>query len=153
MDTAQILTDLRAQRDRITAAIAALEALNGTAAAPAKTAPKPATGNRDQPSKKRVISLGGTPAYGGSAAEAVGEKEAGCEGCGEEGGGCGSSGEEISQGCSSRLSRRKGSTEAHERGHEKEAGGGGKSTVGGEEGGLRRLLQEGGARLRSPRRR
>jgi hypothetical protein len=41
MDTAQYLTDLRAQRDCIDSAIAALEALGGTIV-PAKTAAKPA---------------------------------------------------------------------------------------------------------------
>ena len=62
MDTAQILADLRAQRDRIDAAIAAFEALGGTAAFPAKTAAKPAAVKReDCPSPapaagKRVIS-------------------------------------------------------------------------------------------------
>jgi hypothetical protein len=40
MDTAQILTDLRAERDRINNAITALEALNGNAAIPTKTATK-----------------------------------------------------------------------------------------------------------------
>jgi hypothetical protein len=42
MDTAQILADLRAQRDRIDSAITALEALNGTGVTPAKTTAKPA---------------------------------------------------------------------------------------------------------------
>ncbi|SRR6266567_2807656 len=38
MDTAQILFELRAERDRINAAIAALEALGGSGFSPAKTA-------------------------------------------------------------------------------------------------------------------
>jgi hypothetical protein len=58
MDTAQILADLRAQRDRITAAIAALESLNGTAATPAKIAAKPAAvkSAKIPAAKKRVVS-------------------------------------------------------------------------------------------------
>jgi hypothetical protein len=43
MDTAKILTELRAQRDRTINAIAALEALNGAAISPAKTATKAAS--------------------------------------------------------------------------------------------------------------
>jgi hypothetical protein len=43
MDTEQILTDLRAQRDRIDSAITALEALNGVTKSAAKTATKSAS--------------------------------------------------------------------------------------------------------------
>jgi hypothetical protein len=65
MDTAQILNDLRAQRDRTINAIAALEALNGAAISPAKTATKAAshvgingdkTASVAPASTKRVIS-------------------------------------------------------------------------------------------------
>ena len=42
MDTAQILADLRAQRNRIDNAITALEALNGTKPTSAKPGRKPA---------------------------------------------------------------------------------------------------------------
>jgi hypothetical protein len=66
MDTAQILNELRAQRDRIDSAITALEALNGAAISPVKTnanAAKPAavksakTASVPAPAaKKRVIS-------------------------------------------------------------------------------------------------
>lgn len=42
MDTVQFLADLRAQRDRINDAITALEALNGNAVTPAKSAVKAA---------------------------------------------------------------------------------------------------------------
>lgn len=42
MDTAQILIDLRAQRDRINNAITALEALDGTAISPTGPVTKPA---------------------------------------------------------------------------------------------------------------
>ncbi len=57
MDTVQILTDLRTQRDRINAAIAALESLNETAATPAKPGRKLATAaSMPAAPKKRVIS-------------------------------------------------------------------------------------------------
>jgi hypothetical protein len=63
MDTAQILTDLRAERDRINDAISALEALNGTGVPTAKTAPVPAAVKTAKPAPvaapvagKRVIS-------------------------------------------------------------------------------------------------
>jgi hypothetical protein len=66
MDTAQILNELRAQRDRTIAAIAAVEALNGAGITPAKTATKTAAHvgvNGDKTativpptSKKRVVS-------------------------------------------------------------------------------------------------
>lgn len=52
MDTSTILATLRAQRDRIDQAIAALEALNG---ASATEAAKPALGTK-QTAKKRVFS-------------------------------------------------------------------------------------------------
>ena len=55
MDTAQFLADLRAQRDRINDAIAALEELSGNAITPAKStkAPIPAAVK----TAKRVVSL------------------------------------------------------------------------------------------------
>jgi hypothetical protein len=62
MDTAQILSDLRAQRDRIDSAISALEALSGNAITPAKTATNPVTVKSAKASpvipasSKRVIS-------------------------------------------------------------------------------------------------
>jgi hypothetical protein len=66
MDTAQILKELRAQRDRTIDAITAIEALNGAVISPAKTATKAAkpaavksakTASVAPPAaKKRVIS-------------------------------------------------------------------------------------------------
>jgi hypothetical protein len=62
MDTAQILTDLRAERDRINNAIAALESLDATAVTPSKTAAKPAAVKSAKPAPvvpaatKRVVS-------------------------------------------------------------------------------------------------
>lgn len=61
MDTAQILTDLRAERDRIDQAIAALEALNGTASSLAAKRSgvkfaKVATPGARRTAAKRVIS-------------------------------------------------------------------------------------------------
>jgi hypothetical protein len=52
MDIKTILTDLRAERDRIDQAIAAMEALNGTSA---RKAAKPASGTKPTTSK-RVVS-------------------------------------------------------------------------------------------------
>lgn len=59
MDTVHILTDLRAQRDRIDQAIAAMEALNGTSAAKVVKAGAPAPGTKPTAkptAKKRVFS-------------------------------------------------------------------------------------------------
>ncbi len=63
MDTRKILTDLRAQRDRLNQAIAALESLNASASAPgvSKSAAKTAIAAtlksaRSAPAGKRVIS-------------------------------------------------------------------------------------------------
>jgi hypothetical protein len=63
MDTTKILTDLRAQRDRLNQAIAALESLNASASAPqaSKSAAKTAIAAtlksaRSAPAGKRVIS-------------------------------------------------------------------------------------------------
>jgi hypothetical protein len=50
MDTVQILIDLRAQRERVDRAIAAVEALNGTGVLTAKAATKAAT--PEEPSSK-----------------------------------------------------------------------------------------------------
>jgi hypothetical protein len=55
MDTAPILTELRAQRDRINQAIEALESLGGTSSAPTKPGRKPATATVPTV-KKRVVS-------------------------------------------------------------------------------------------------
>ena len=59
MDTAQILTDLRAQRERITAAITALESLTGSTPAPAAKTPASAAAKSvktTSASTKRAVS-------------------------------------------------------------------------------------------------
>ena len=93
MDTAQILADLRAQRERISQAITALEALEETAVSrpTAKAATKAAAVKSGKTAavappaaKKRVISPEGTQADGGGSAEALGDEEKGSKTCGRE---------------------------------------------------------------------
>ena len=91
MDTAQILADLRAQRERISQAITALETLEETAVSrpTAKAATKAAAVKSGKTAavappaaKKRVISPEGTQADGGGSAEALGDEEKGSKTCG-----------------------------------------------------------------------
>jgi hypothetical protein len=87
MDTAQILTDLRAERDLIDQAIAALEALNGTALSRTSKPIGARSVRTTVPDGREACHQSRKPqAYGGGSAEAVGEKEAGSESHSEKGG-------------------------------------------------------------------
>ena len=70
MDTTRILTDLRAERDRIDQAINAIEALNGKAVRNAATLQKGSTPRVNQPTKRQA---GARPAISAAGRKRISE--------------------------------------------------------------------------------